>query len=231
MPTARDPSGAAPPSSPSPARPSEPVGQPREVRWLRWSLWALLVMVLLGLLLVWWRAGGASQPAVLGEVPGFRLVDQHGAVVSHRDLAGSPWVADLIFTRCTLSCPRMTERMRALGALLPAAVRRVSISVDPDHDTSEVLAAYASSQRADWTFLTGERQEIWELAIGGFKLGVSETPADDPRALQEPITHSTRFVLVDDRGRIRGYYDGFDGEAVRQLVRDARRLAELAARR
>lgn len=210
---------------------------PAGVRWLRFALWALLLMVLFGLAAVWWwgtgrRAADAAKLPLLGEVPRFALVDRSGAPIGRDQLAGRPWVADLIFTRCKSVCPLMTEKMAALGPALPPAVRRVSVSVDPAHDTPEVLARYAAEHDggdASWLFLTGPEAEVRRLAVDGFKLGVAVTPPDDPRAAEEPITHSTRFVLVDAEGRIRGYYDAFDAAATEALARDAAALAAAAA--
>ena len=213
-----------------------PNSTPAGVRWLRFALWALLLMVLFGLAAVWWwgtgrRAADAARLPLLGEVPAFGLVDQRGAPASRDRLLGEPWVADLIFTRCKSVCPLITERMAALGPALPAAVRRVSVSVDPTHDTPEVLARYATEHAAGdtrWLFLTGGAEEVRRLAVEGFKLGVAVTPLDDPRAAEEPITHSTRFVLVDAQGRVRGYYDAFDAAATEALARDAAALAAAA---
>jgi len=202
---------------------------PPPVRWLPAALAALLLMMTIGLGLVWWwgRRPAAALP-VLGEVPAFRLTDRRGATVTTADLAGHPWIVDLVFTRCQLSCPRMTERMKALGPQLAVGVRRVSVSVDPSHDTPAVLDVYVRQHRAeapDWLFLTGDEAEMRRLAVDGLKLGVAPAAADDPRAAQEPVTHSTRFVLVDGQGRIRGYYDAFDDGSVGKLLRDAARLA------
>ena len=99
----------------------------------------------------------------------------------------------------------------------------VSFTVDPDHDTPSVLASYAShygAQPGRWRFVTGRREAISALAQDGFRLGVGEaegTPA-------EPITHSVRLVLIDQQGRLRGYYDATDPEAVNRLTRDVKRL-------
>ena len=210
---------------------------PPGVRWLRYSLWALLLMVMFGLAAVWWwgtgrRAADAARLPLLGELPAFSLVDHTGAPVDRQRLAGRPWVAALIFTRCKAVCPMMTERMAGLGPALPAAVQRVSVSVDPLHDTPEVLARYAAEHNrgdASWLFLTGAEEEVRRLAVDGFKLGVAVTPPDDPRAADEPITHSTRFVLVDAEGRVRGYYDAFEPAALETLARDAGALAAAAA--
>jgi cytochrome oxidase Cu insertion factor (SCO1/SenC/PrrC family) len=205
---------------------------PPPVRWLPAVLGALLLMMTVGLGLVWW-SGRKPAPAlpVLSTLPAFALTDRSGATVTPATLAGRPWIADLVFTRCQLSCPRMTARMASLGPRLPAGVRRVSVSVDPQHDTPAVLGDYAKLHRAeatDWLFLTGEEAEMRRLAVDGFKLGVAPADPRDPRAAQEPVTHSTRFVLVDGHGRVRGYYDAFDDGALGNLVRDAARLAASA---
>ena len=71
-----------------------------------------------------------------------------------------------------------------------------------------------------WIFLTGDRDVIYRLSIEGFKLAVSDTGGSEV----EPITHSTRFALVDQEGRIRGYYGMDDPEAMAQLAVDAQQL-------
>ena len=202
---------------------------PPPVRWLPAALGALLLMMTIGLGLVWWwgRQPPPSLP-VMGELPAFTLTDKSGATVTPATLAGRPWIADLVFTRCQLSCPRMTERMASLGPRLAAGVRRVSVSVDPAHDTPAVLAEYAKVHKAeapDWLFLTGDEAEMRRLAVEGFKLGVAPADPTDPRAVQEPVTHSTRFVLVDGQGRVRGWYDAFDEGALGKLLRDSAWLA------
>ena len=198
-------------------------------RWLVTALGALLVMMTSGLVLVWWwghRPG--PPPPVLGELPEFTLVAHTGKPVTRDSLSGQPAIFDLIFTQCQIACPRMTDRVAALGVQLPAGVRRVSVSVDPTNDTPAVLTEYARRHHAlqrDWWFLTGSEAEVRHLAIDGLKLGVATTPPDDPRAAQEAITHSTKLVLVDGQGRVRGYYDAFDDGAIGHLVRDAEALA------
>jgi protein SCO1/2 len=172
-----------------------------------------------------WLSTEEQGPPSYSALPDFALVDQAGRAVDLESLAGTPWIADFIFTRCGIVCPRMTEAMQRLGESLPAAtdVRRVSISVDPEYDTPEVLAAYAAKYGitdAGWLFLTGEREAIHSLAIGGFKLAVDDNPPAGSVNADEPILHSTRFVLVDGAGTIRGYYDAFDPEGQKSLVRD-----------
>ncbi len=173
----------------------------------------------------WAGEGRRQPPPVLAELPDFALVNRDGRSVALADLGGRPWVAGFIFTRCALACPRLTAQMIRLGATRAAAapVRRVSITVDPEHDTPEVLEAYAAAhgiEDPEWLFLTGERERIYELATSGFKLAVDDAPPPELVSPQEPILHSTRLVLVDGRGRIRGYYDGFRGEELQRLAAD-----------
>jgi protein SCO1/2 len=134
-----------------------------------------------------WR-GRPEPPPILGELPAFALVDHQGRAVGREELAGTPWIADLVFTRCALACPRMTAAMARLDRRLPReGVRLVSVSIDPAHDTPEVLAAYAARHGASarWRFLTGDPAAVRALARDGFKLGVAAVaggPTPDSRS-------------------------------------------------
>jgi protein SCO1/2 len=114
---------------------------------------------------------------------------------------------------------RLSDVHRATSSM--PQVRLVSISADPEKDTPEVLRQYAAKFGAgeNWLFLTGEKATIYELANKGFKLGVSDGESDT-----EPITHSTKLVLVDQAGMIRGFYEGLGENAAAQLVADIERL-------
>lgn len=192
-------------------------------------LWGFLVAALLavGGAAVWQMVTGPEPPPVVGEVPDFTLINRDGQTVRRADLAGAPWVADFIFTRCGASCPMMSLRMARLERSLPEdlGVRFVSFSVDPEHDTPKVLEDYAQSLGAPgrWLFLTGDKAQIHRLSSEGFKLAVDDTTPVSP---DEPILHSTRFVLVDGQGRIRGYYEAFDEPSLERLVKDLRAIAE-----
>jgi protein SCO1/2 len=182
------------------------------------KLWVLVLVSVLA-------AACARQPEVFyGEVPQFSLRDQNGKTLTRNDLAGKVWVADFIFTNCAGTCPMITATMSKLQSELPNEVHLVSFSVDPVRDTPEVLADYAAQVSADqerWHFLTGEKQTMYDLSIKGFKLALEETGGSDI----EPITHSTRLVLVDQEGRIRGYYGGTDEEELKRLLADAANLS------
>ena len=157
-------------------------------------------------------------------LPEFSLTDQTGKAVTLHDLTGKVWVADFIFTSCGGTCPLMTQDMRKLQDALPPEIRLVSFTVDPTRDTPRVLAAYAQEHGATnerWLFLTGDEQALYDLCVKGFKLPLDTengTPA-------EPITHSSRFVLVDKQGEIRGYYSGTEEDELKRLAMDAKRLS------
>jgi len=157
---------------------------------------------------------------VLGTVPAFTLTERSGKPLGTADLAGHVWVADFIFTRCPDVCPALTARMALLQESLtapPDPVRFVSFTVDPTHDTPQVLAEYAGRMgaRDSWFFVTGPRDTIAGLLKDGFKVAFAD---DGPPAT--PITHSDRLVLVDRQLRIRGYYHGMERDDLGRLERD-----------
>jgi protein SCO1/2 len=154
---------------------------------------------------------------VLGEIPPFELQNQQGKNFERTALDGHVWIADFIFTNCEGPCPRMSSRMHAIQKVTGPAVKLVSFTVDPQRDTPQALAEYSRKFAADdarWTFLTGDTATLDRLDHDAFKLG----------NLGAAMDHSTRFVLIDRKGRIRGYYSLGDGDAVSRISKDAARL-------
>lgn len=154
----------------------------------------------------------AGALPVLGEVGDFTLTDQAGAAITAASLRGKIYVADFFFTSCGSVCPIMSEAMSKLhkAYAVDPRVAFVSISVDPATDTPEVLKKYAARYSADparWHFLTGADAAIQSLAKDRFKLGHAD----------EPVNHTTRFVLVDGAGKIRGYYFGTESASIAEL--------------
>lgn len=156
-------------------------------------------------------------------LPDFTLIERSGRTHSLADLRGKVWVADFFYTTCPGPCPMMSSRLSALQEKLSVAadVRLVSISTDPAKDTPEVLGKYAERFKAgaNWLFFTGEKEVIFELANKGFKLSVTEE-----RNNPEPITHSTKLVLVDREGFVRGFYEGLGEDHTTRLLADIERL-------
>jgi len=160
----------------------------------------------------------------LGLAPEFTLLDADSTDFSSDELAGKVWLVDFFFTRCQGTCPVLTRHMLEVQDALQDedGWRLVSISVDPDYDTPSVLRAHAEAtgmNRDRWILLTGEKEAVHDVIINGFLLPVSEN--DDA---VEPVLHSTRILLVDRHGVIRGHYDALDEEAMQVLPRDAKRL-------
>ena len=155
-----------------------------------------------------------------GGVPAFQLVAQDGrAFVSTAELSGKVWVADFIFTTCHGPCPRMTAQLKKVQDQLKdvADVEVVSFTVDPATDTPEVLAEYAKRFHADpehWHFLTGTQPDLQKLSYDTFRLGDTGSK----------LEHSTRFVLIDRKARIRGFYDPTDASTIPQLIEDIQKL-------
>jgi protein SCO1 len=157
-------------------------------------------------------SSSASDDMDLGPVQDFSFTERSGRTVSRADLLGKVWVAGFVFTRCTGSCPQVCATMAHLQKETAGEpdVRLVNFSVDPRHDTPEVLRQYAERYQADpdrWLFLTGDRDAIYDLIGSSFHLGVQETQGTARRPGNE-VTHSSRLALVDRRGHVRGYFDG-----------------------
>jgi len=156
---------------------------------------------------------------VLGQVPDFELTAQDGRKFQGSSLRGHVWIADFIFTNCPGPCLRMSTllgRVQKATAGVPD-IRLVSFTIDPARDTPPELARFASKYHADparWTFLTGPQPTLQMLSRDAFKLG----------DVDGTMNHSTRFVLVDQKGQIRGYYGTTDLDPVAKVASDARRL-------
>ena len=193
-----------------------------------WKITLVLIPLVTAGVLFWLRQ---AQVAALsnrslpshGTVPSFELVNQDAQPFGSKEVAGKIWIADFIFTTCRGPCPIISTRMSELQKPLEKSdVHFVSFSVDPETDTPEVLRAYADKLRKEplrWDFLTGSRDAIATISRDGFKLGISngEEPGSGP-------VHSTRFVLVDRRGTIRGYYDALAPDGVTKLLADTNHL-------
>jgi len=163
--------------------------------------------------------GGCSHKPlpILGEIPQFQLLDQQGQKFQRSALDGHVWIADFIYTNCEGPCPRMSSRMHAIQKATKAGVKLVSFSVDPARDTPQALSEYGKKFGADstrWTFLTGDAAMLDILDHDAFKLGNVGAGLD----------HSTRFVLVDKKGCIRGYYSLAESDTVSRVAKDADRL-------
>ena len=198
--------------------------------WLRLTMIVLAVMIGWLVIVPRFRAP-VHIPPVLGQMQEFRLTAHTGQPFGLLELEGAVWIANFIFTRCQGPCPLMTKKMAALEHELPRgeALRFVTVSVDPQYDTPEVLAAYARERGATsvrWHFLTGEPRRIYGLLRDGFMLPLGAQQASKDEEIIIP--HSQKFVVVDPTGAIRGYYDSDDKAALQQLRSDVMALLKTA---
>ena len=155
----------------------------------------------------------------ISQVPAFQLTDQTGKSITLEDLKGKIWAANFIFTRCKGPCPITVLRMQDLNTKLKKVrgnVELVTFTVDPEYDTPEILKAFSEPLGADpasWKFLTGTPDAIQKIVVTGLLQPLAKEPDGTP-------AHSSRIVLVDGEGWLRGYHDGLDPEAVQKLMVD-----------
>jgi len=207
---------------------SVPLTQAMPKRSIAWNATLILIPLVTAGLLFWLRQTEAHRLAGrslgnFGTVPSFGLTNQDGQRFGLAQLSGKIWIADFIFTSCPGPCPIISTRMGELQKPLEKTdVHLVSFTVDPEKDTPVVLRYYAQKLNARperWDFLTGSRATIYSLSRDGFKLGI----ANDGDEAGIPV-HSTRAVLVDRRGAIRGYYDMLQPDGVTKLLADTNHL-------
>jgi protein SCO1/2 len=154
--------------------------------------------------------------------PAFSFLDQDGHRLTNEDLRGHVWIADFFFSQCTSACPILTSKLLILQKQIGSPnVRFISFSVDPENDTPPVLKKYAQLWQGDesrWRLLSTDPDGLAKVASG---MKVTVAPSGDK---DNPILHSTLFMLIDPRGQVRGLYDSIDNDALTQLANDARSL-------
>lgn len=175
----------------------------------------LLLLCAAGGLFVMRENANAPAPEVIGPAPAFALTTASGSILPSESLTGSVWVMNFFFTSCPGPCPLINTELKKLTTIpwLRDKVRILSVTVDPARDTPEKLAEYGKRFGAlggRWDFLTGSEAEIRALIERDLKL----------IAPDDVSMHTTRIVLVDRGGNIRGFYQGAEQEGLRQLFRD-----------
>ena len=151
----------------------------------------------------------SADAAFRGEqLAAFELVDQAGKAVTREQLLGAPLVLDFVFTTCTGPCPRVSANMAKVQEAVKATkVKLATFTVDPETDTPEVLTKYAAEHGADaerWRFLTGPEEQI-DGVLRSLWLARAKSAG---AALGMQVTHSTRLIVLDAKGFVRGMYDG-----------------------
>jgi cytochrome oxidase Cu insertion factor (SCO1/SenC/PrrC family) len=149
----------------------------------------------------------------------FSLTERSGKTITDKDLRGKVWIGSFVFTRCTGPCPAVTNTMGRLqddlkDELKSGNLKLVTFTVDPARDDLAALKDYANSRQADpnnWLFLTGDEKTVHKLLKEQFKQAVERKLGPDVKPGDE-FGHSTRLILVDKQGVIRGTFDGLPNE-------------------
>ncbi len=160
----------------------------------------------------------------------FSFTDTDGQTMTRKDLLGKPFVIAFIFTFCRGPCPNVTKEMRELqDRLKDYDFNLVSLTVDPERDTADVLKTYGKTNGADpgrWKFLTGNQAEIYGLIHRSFAMPVQEEEDRDRKPGFE-IIHSTNIMLVDKSGRVIGKFNAQKGDEMAKLRKELKRIAPI----
>jgi protein SCO1/2 len=172
----------------------------------------------------------------IGPAPKFELMNQDNVSVTNESYKGKVYVLEFFFTTCPSICPKMNQSMLLIEKKFFGNPNFgiVSITIDPIHDTPEILkehAALLGVKSSNWNFLTGDKDYIFDLANKGFNLYAGENSK-----VNGGFEHSGLFALVDKEGNIRCrkddfgnpilYYDGLDKSGVRDIQQDINVLLE-----
>ena len=160
----------------------------------------------------------------------FTFLDQNGKPFSRKDVKGKVFVAEYFFTTCGTICPKMNAQMQRVQNVFKGNenVEILSFTVNPEVDTVAQMKNYAEGHGADaeqWHFLTGKKEELYTLARRSFFV-LKPAEAQNLGDAGSDFIHTNNFVLVDKKGRIRGYYDGTSEKEVGVLLTDIQRLLD-----
>jgi protein SCO1 len=160
----------------------------------------------------------------------FSFKDQTGKLFTQKQLKGKIFAAEYFFTTCGTICPKMNVQMQRVQEAFNSnyKVQILSFTVNPDVDTVEQMQRYANEHDADskqWHFLTGEKDKLYDLARKSFFV-LKPAEAENQGDVGSDFIHTNNFVLVDQKMRIRGYYDGTSEKEVDKLIHDMKHLLE-----
>lgn len=185
-----------------------------------WSMPLIVILAVIAALVVNSAEQSRARLPILGEVPSFKITTSNGDEFTRSELNGRLHVVNFMFTRCQGVCPTMSANIRKMYDLYHGSdkVRFLSVTVDPDNDSLEVLRRYAGQFGVDdgrWLFARAPLVDVAALIEHGFMLDASDLPANHPSYL----------ILVDQSGQIRGYYSYNDEDELTKLREDIRNLA------
>ena len=183
-----------------------------------------LVLVLLGYRMI--TLSREHHLSAHGEFPDFKgmaVTSIAQKPIQKADLHGNPWIANFFFASCRETCPLQTRQMAKLQKDLHRDIRLVSFTVDPENDKPDILQTFARFHGADlerWFFVR-TNEKILDRLLSGLKLAVPNNPSQPPSSR---LNHSTKCILIDGNGEVRGYYECLEDESLEVLKRDAHEL-------
>jgi protein SCO1/2 len=160
----------------------------------------------------------------------FSFQNQDNETITQKEVKGKIYVAEYFFTTCKSICPIMNSQMQRVQNEFKgnSNVKILSFTVDPETDTVAQMKRYANSHNAvkgQWHFLTGKQEDLYSLARKSFFV-LKPAEVTNQGDVGSDFIHTNNFVLVDGRGRIRGYYDGTNKNEITELIKDIERLLE-----
>lgn len=175
-----------------------------------------------------------NEMVTINKIPDFKFVNQNNDTISNKDYQGKVYVVEFFFSTCPSICPVMNTNMLKVEEVFKNEndFGIASFTIDPEHDTPQVLKEYADSygvEHPHWNFLTGNKKDILKLSNDGFKLYAAESPE-----AEGGFEHSGMFALIDKEGNIRSridkngnsiiYYNGLEEEGIQMLIEDIKKL-------
>jgi protein SCO1/2 len=159
-------------------------------------------------------------------IPPFSFVNQYGETVTEKIVEGKIYVTDFFFTTCPTICPVMKRQMVKVYKEFKdnPEVMILSHTIDPEHDTPQVLNTFAKDLGVDgkqWQFLTGPKEKIYEIGQKSYL-----SAAQEDKTAQGGFLHSGAFILIDKDKHIRGMYDGTTEEGTQKLIQGIKSLQE-----
>ncbi|MBM78577.1 MAG: hypothetical protein CL846_08850 [Crocinitomicaceae bacterium] len=169
-----------------------------------------------------------DEDTIFHTVPYWEFQNQSGLTISSESVDDKIHVVDFFFTNCPTICPKKTVNIKKIQETIQKKcipnVEFLSFSVDPESDSIEKLRYYAMDYEVNtlnWNFLTGDKDDIYELGVKGYLLPCQEDPSAEGGFL-----HSEKIILVDKKSRLRAQYDGTNYEDLKRIVSDIQLLQE-----
>lgn len=169
---------------------------------------------------------GVDEDTLYHTVEDWHFVNQNNVMVSKADYDGKPYVAYFFFTHCPKICPKINSNMKYFQEQTEGwDFNVIAHTVDPERDSVERLRFYGDEYGFDYSnynFVTGNKDTIYSLGVNSYMV-----PNQEDALAPGGFLHSEKLILVDSKGRIRGYYEGTEKAEVDRLIEDLDLLIEL----